>query len=195
MFSLNDFSLKYHRNGLTPYMSEETMNYHYGKHLDAYINNLNTLIAGTPYAKLSLDEIIIKSATDDNAKKIFNNAAQIFNHQFFFDGMARDKPATIPQKIIDTFGTYDNFVREFTDSAMSVFGSGWTWLVEDKGVLKIMNTANADTPIAHGMKPLLTLDIWEHAYYLDHQNRRANFVDTYMKHLIDWDVVNKLIIK
>lgn len=191
MFALEQFPLPYERNALAPYMSQETINYHYGKHLDTYIKNLNNLIAGTDYADMALEDIIVKSANDTNAQKIFNNSAQVFNHNFFFNIMARDNGSVVPSKIIDSFGSQERFFEEFKANALAVFGSGWTWLVDDNGALRIINTANADTPIAHGMKPVLTLDVWEHAYYLDHQNRRADFIDVFLNHLVNWDVVEK----
>lgn len=191
MFSLDQFPLPYERNALEPYMSEETINYHYGKHLDTYIKNLNSLIVGTDYADQDLQDIIVKSAKDPNATKIFNNSAQVFNHNFFFNIMARDNGSTLPPKIIESFGSQEHFFEQFKANALAVFGSGWTWLVNDNGVLKIINTANADTPIAHGLKPVLTLDVWEHAYYLDHQNRRADFIDVFLNHLVNWAVVEE----
>ena len=193
MFALENFPLKFERNGLEPYMSAETIDYHYGKHLATYIKNLNDLIAGTDYEKMELNDIIVKSARDESAKKIFNNAAQTFNHNFFFTGLAHDSATEFPQKIADAFGSREKFVEEFKTNALGVFGSGWTWLVDDNGTLKIMNTANADTPIAHGIKPIMTLDVWEHAYYLDHQNRRADFIDAYLNHLVNWDVVKSIL--
>lgn len=190
MFALEQYPLNFNRDDLAPYMSAATIDYHYGKHLDTYIKNLNGLIAGMVYENLSLDQIIIKSAADAGAQKIFNNAAQAFNHNFFFRGLARDKQAMFPEKIATAFGTKEKFFDEFKASALAVFGSGWTWLVNDMGNLKIINTPNADTPMAHGFAPLLTLDVWEHAYYLDYQNRRADFIDAFLGHLVDWDFVS-----
>lgn len=190
MFKLEQFPLLFATNELEPYMSENTINFHYGKHLATYIKNLNDLIPGTEYAKMSLDEIIIKSADDANAKKIFNNAAQIFNHDFFFRGLRRDNGSEIPADVIKAFGSKEKFIAEFKAAALGVFGSGWTWLVRDSGAIKIITTANADTPIAHGIKPLLTLDVWEHAYYLDYQNRRGDFIDAYIAHMVNWHMVD-----
>ncbi len=191
MFSLEKYPLKYARNALAPYMSEQTVDFHYGKHFDTYIKNLNTLIAGTDYEKMSLEEIVKKSATDPNGKKIFNNAGQTFNHSIFFAQMAKDNGSKMPKEIADAFGGADKFLKEFKDAAMSVFGSGWVWLSEDAGKLKIETTANADNPIAHGRKALLALDVWEHSYYLDYQNRRGDFIDAFLAHLVDWDFVVK----
>lgn len=181
MLTLEQFPLKFARDALAPYMSEETINYHYGKHLDTYIKNLNGLIAGTKYESMSLNDIIKSSEG-----KTFNNAAQVFNHDFFFRGLKKEGASAIPQKIIDAFGGRDKFFEQFKTAALSVFGSGWTWLTAD---MKIITTANADTPIAHGQIPLLTLDVWEHAYYLDYQNRRGDFIDAFLNHLVDWDFV------
>ncbi|HNY25586.1 MAG TPA: superoxide dismutase [Alphaproteobacteria bacterium] len=189
MFSLEQYPLKFKTNGLEPYMSESTVNFHYGKHLDTYIKNLNGLITGTKYEKMTLREIVSESAKDENAKKIFNNAGQVFNHDFFFGGMAKDSKAECPKRIVDEFGSREKFIEEFKAAAMVVFGSGWAWLVIDNEKLKIITTANADNPIAHGLKPVLALDVWEHSYYLDYQNKRGDFVDAFLNHLVDWDFV------
>lgn len=193
MFKLQDFPLNYPRDALAPYMSAETIDYHYGKHVDAYIKNLNGLIAITDYEKLPLENIVIKSVNDTKGQKVFNNAAQIWNHDFFFRGMARDNGSSYPSKMVETFGPPESFKEQFKNAAMSVFGSGWVWLVDDKGTLKIITTRNADTPIAHGLKPLLTLDVWEHAYYIDYRNGRGDFIDAFLNHLVNWDfVVNNM---
>ena len=164
------------------------MEFHYGKHHKAYVDNLNKLIAGTPFADLSLEEIIKETAGNEKFQAIFNNAAQAWNHNFFWHCMSADggkaPKGVLLKKIEDAFGSYDQFCEDFTNAAVSQFGSGWAWLVEDKdGKLSIMKTANADTPLAHGLKALLTVDVWEHAYYLDYQNRRADFVKTFLTHL------------
>lgn len=189
MFSIDQYPLNFPHDALAPYMSADTINFHYGKHLATYIKNLNDLIAGTDYDGMALDDIIKKSSVDTNATKIFNNAAQVFNHNFFFAGMRRDTGAQVPTKIANAFGSADKFLDEFRAAALGVFGSGWAWLVDDGGNLRIITTANADTPIAHGMRPILTIDVWEHAYYFDYQNRRADFIDAYLAHLVDWDWV------
>lgn len=189
MFSLQQYPLPYAAGALAPYMSEDTLNYHHGKHLATYIKNLNDLIKGTGYEKVSLDEIITQSAGRASEKKIFNNAAQVYNHDFFFRGLRPNGGGAVPGQIADSFGGADKFREEFKAAALSVFGSGWTWLVRDGGALKIITTANADTPIAHGLKPVMTIDVWEHAYYLDYQNRRAEFIDNYLDHLVNWDFV------
>lgn len=192
MFTLAQFPLPYTYDALAPYMSEQTLELHHGKHVATYIKNLNDLIKDTPYESVSLYEII-NTATNDkenpNAQKIFNNAAQVFNHDFFFNGMCRDCDGKIPDEIANAFGGDENFRQQFKSAATSLFGSGYTWLVRDGNELKIINLPNADTPIAHNMKPILNLDVWEHAYYVDYQNKRADFVDNYLNHLVDWNTV------
>lgn len=189
MFSLQQYPLPYASDALAPYMSAETLDYHHGKHLATYIKNLNDLIAGTDYENMPLVDIIKVSATRPDDVKIFNNAAQVYNHNFFFQGLTPNGGGAIPDAVTDAFGGADKFRDAFRTAALSVFGSGWTWLVRDGNGLKIITTANADTPIAHGMTPLMTLDVWEHAYYLDYQNRRAEFIDAYLDNLVNWDYV------
>ncbi|MBR2012207.1 MAG: superoxide dismutase [Alphaproteobacteria bacterium] len=192
MFTLSQFPLPYAYGALAPYMSPETLELHHGKHLATYIKNLNDLIENTPYESVELYEIIKSSAADKqnpNAQKIYNNAAQIFNHDFFFKGMCNDCNGQIPSEIANAFGSADEFKKQFKNAATSLFGSGYTWLVRDGEDLKIINMQNADTPIAYNMVPLLNLDVWEHAYYVDYQNRRADFIDNYLEHLVDWGQV------
>lgn len=189
MFALNQFPLQFAEDALAPYMSAQTLNCHHGKHLATYIKNLNDLSAGTRYADMPLMEIITESARDDAAKKIFNNAAQVFNHDFFFKCLTPNGGGEIPREITDVFGGADHFVSEFKTAAAGVFGSGWAWVVRDGDAIRIMTTANADTPVAHGITPLLALDVWEHAYYLDYQNRRADFIDAFLAHMVNWDFV------
>lgn len=189
MFNLNDFPLPFRETDMEPYMSAETIRFHYGKHLATYIANLNKLIAGTKYADMDLHEIIINSVNDESAEKIFNNAAQVFNHEFFFNCLGRGNNAT-PDIISDAFGGVAEFKEKFRLIANSVFGSGWVWLTHDnESGFDIIATRNADTPIAHGKKTVLALDLWEHAYYLDFQNRRADFIDTFLDSMIDWKFV------
>lgn len=172
-------------------MSAATIGFHHGKHLDTYIKNLNGLITGTRYEKMSLHEIVIESAKDEGAKKIFNNAAQVFNHGFFFDSLIKDSKSEFPKKLTDAFGSREKFMEEFKTAALGVFGSGWAWVANENGNLKIMTTANGDNPIAHGIKPVLALDVWEHSYYLDYQNKRGDYIDAFLNHLVDWDFVAK----
>lgn len=189
MFNLNDFPLPFRETDLVPYMSVETVRLHHDKHLGTYIANTNKLIAGTKYADMDLREIIINSANDENAQKIFNNAAQIYNHEFFFNCLGRGGDTMIPDLISDAFGGAAEFKEKFKSVANDVFGSGWVWLTYDNDKFEIISTKNADTPIAHGKKPALTLDLWEHAYYMDYQNRRSDFIDAFLESLIDWKFV------
>ena len=183
--------LKFAPNALSPYMSEETINFHHGKHHKTYIDNLNQLIAGTKFEDMSLQQIIKESSYNIEHVAIFNNAAQVFNHNFFFECISPNgnkKPEHILlKKIEDTFGSYENFETEFKTAAVSQFGSGWAWLAEDhSGRLHILKTSNADNPLTRDMSPLMTVDVWEHAYYLDYQNRRAAYIDNFLNHLINW---------
>ncbi len=191
MFTLTQFPLPYATDALAPYISADTLETHHGKHVATYIKNLNELIANTPYEKVSLHEIIKQSAEKPSDAKIFNNAAQIYNHDFFFQGMCPNCDGTMPDEIVQAFGGAENFRNAFKSAASSVFGSGYTWLVRDNGQLKIVNTTNADTPIAYDMKPIMNLDLWEHAYYLDYKNKRGDFIDNYLDHLVNWDFVSE----
>ena len=194
MFSIEEFPLRFESNAMEPFMSAKTFEFHHGKHLAAYINNLNGLIAGTKYANMPLEQIIIDSVDIPAEKKIFNNAAQTWNHNFFFGSMARDKKSAVPEVILDTFGGIEKFKADFSAAAAGLFGSGWAWLVIDAtGKIAIETTANADTPIAHGKRALLGLDVWEHAYYLDYQNRRVDFISAFLDHLVDWTIVEERI--
>lgn len=184
--------LPYEMNALEPYISQNTMEYHYGKHHRTYVDNLNKLIKDTEFAEnQSLESIIISTVDKPAYTAIFNNAAQAWNHDFFWKSMKPNgggRPqGEMLKKIERDFGSYDNFRQEFKNAAIGQFGSGWAWLVEKDGNLMVMKTANADTPLAHGLKPIITVDVWEHAYYLDYQNRRADFVDAYLDHLVNWN--------
>jgi Fe-Mn family superoxide dismutase len=191
MFTLSQYPLPYTTYELAPYISQETIETHHGKHVATYIDNLNKLIENTPYQEVSMIDIIQTSANNPADKKIFNNAAQIYNHNFFFSGMCPKCNTKIPQEIINAFGSEQKFKQEFKSAATSLFGSGYTWLVRDGDILKIINTKDADTPIIHNMKPILTLDVWEHAYYLDYKNKRADFVDAFLDNLVNWDFVSE----
>lgn len=177
--------LHYAHDALAPLMSSETIDYHYGKHLRGYVDNLNRLIVSTPYEGLTLDQLVVQS---DGA--LFNNAAQVWNHTLFFDGLTPSQgeiPDGLEHAIVRDFGSVEEFRRQFTQAANSLFGSGWVWLVEnDKGELSIITTTNADNPLRRGLNPLLTLDVWEHAYYIDHRNRRADFIEAWWG-LVDWE--------
>ncbi len=186
--------LPYAKDALAPVISPNTLEFHYGKHHKAYVDNLVKLIAGTDLADANLETIIKKVAGDSAKAGIFNNAAQAWNHTFYWKSLKRGgggaPTAAVAAKITSTWGTYEKFAEELKNAGATQFGSGWAWLVLDGGQLKITKTANADTPIAHGQKPLLTIDVWEHAYYLDYQNRRPDYLTAVIGKLINWDFVN-----
>ncbi len=188
-------TLPYAANALEPHISERTLGFHHGKHHAAYVTNGNNLIKDTPLASLPIEEIIKTVAGDSSKQGIFNNAAQVWNHTFFWNcmrpGGGGQPSGELGKKIDAAFGSFDKFRDEFKTAAVTQFGSGWAWLVEDAGALKVVKTANADLPLAHGQKALLTVDVWEHAYYLDYQNRRPDFVQTFIDHLINWDFVQQ----
>ena len=177
--------LPFARDALKTYLSQETIDYHYGKHHQTYVNNLNKLIAGTEFEKKSLEDIIRTSTGG-----IFNNAAQHWNHTFYWQCLTSSASSSQPNSelfvaINQTYGTFEKFKEEFTKSALALFGSGWTWLVKDKnGMITIVNTSNAGNPLTEGYVPLLTCDVWEHAYYIDYRNSRANYLESY------WNIVN-----
>jgi Fe-Mn family superoxide dismutase len=191
--------LPYAKDALAPHISAKTLDFHYGKHHAGYVEKLNELIAETELAKDKLEDIIKKTSNAPSKSAIFNNAAQAWNHTFYWQSMKPNggggaRSGAIAEKLKSDFGCYDKFVEEFKTAGVSQFGSGWAWLVLKEGKLEVMKTSNADTPIAHGLKPLLTVDVWEHAYYLDYQNRRADYLDMYIKNLINWDFVNSLLV-
>ena len=183
--------LPYAENALEPVITAKTMSFHYGKHHKTYVDNLNKLIAGTEYADLSLEKIITSTAGKPERIAIFNNAAQTWNHTFYWKSMTPkgggEPPAALKKKIEAAFGSVDACKKELASTAVSQFGSGWAWLVLEGGMLKIVKTANADDPLTTGMKPLLTIDVWEHAYYLDYQNRRADYANAVLDKLINWE--------
>ena len=181
--------LPYSKEALAPHMSQETLEYHHGKHHNAYVNNLNNLIKGTKYENMSLEEIIMSSEGP-----VFNNAAQIWNHTFFWNSLSPKGGGEANGKALEAitkeWGSFEKFKEEFTKSAVSNFGAGWTWLVKNKdGKLAIVNTSNAQTPITTGATALLTVDVWEHAYYIDYRNERPKFINGFWA-LANWDFVN-----
>ena len=186
--------LPYSKNALAPYISEQTIDFHYGKHHQTYVTNLNNLLQGTENESKTLEEIVNMSFAKPDMVGVFNNSAQVWNHTFFWNCMKANgggvPTGRIAEKINMTFGSYENFAAEFKQAALGQFGSGWAWLVQEGDVIKITKTANADLPMVHGQTALLTCDVWEHAYYLDYQNRRADFVQKFLEHLVDWDFVN-----
>jgi superoxide dismutase, Fe-Mn family len=183
--------LPYAEDALAPVVSAKTISFHYGKHHKAYVDKLNELIEGTPYASLTLEEIIKKSAKDEKAKAIFNNAAQAWNHTFYWNSLKRaggGRPTgQLAQRIESDLGGYEQFRKDFANTAVTQFGSGWAWLVLDGGRLKLVKTSNADVPLTKGQVPLLTVDVWEHAYYLDYQNRRPDYAHAVIDKLLNWD--------
>ncbi len=184
-------ALPYADNALAPVISANTIGFHYGKHHKTYVDNLNKLIPDTEYAELPLEKIITLTAGKADKIAIFNNAAQTWNHTFYWHSLAPkgggEPPAALKHKIEAAFGSVDACKKELATAATTQFGSGWAWLVADAGKLKVVKTANAETPISTGAKPLLTIDVWEHAYYLDYQNRRADYVNAVLDKLINWN--------
>lgn len=190
-FSLPE--LPYAMDALAPQMSKETLEFHYGKHHKTYVDKLNGMLDGTAYGSMSLEDVIT-SSREKKDSKVFNNAAQIWNHTFFWNGLTPggSKPsAKLSEKLSTAFGSMDGFKTKFTDTAVNTFGSGWAWLVQDaSGGLKVISTSNAENPLGTGDKALLTVDVWEHAYYIDHRNARPKFLDAFWS-LVNWDFVEK----
>lgn len=189
MYTLPD--LPYDLNALEPHISARTLEFHYGKHHQAYVNNLNKLIAGTPLEGQPLEDVIKQSAGKADKVGIFNNAAQVWNHTFYWKSM---KPAgggeptgRLRELIEENFDDLASFEEQFKQAAVTQFGSGWAWLVYGDGKVEIVKTSNADTPLVSGKTPLLTCDVWEHAYYLDYQNRRPDYVEHFFSDLVNWD--------
>jgi Fe-Mn family superoxide dismutase len=185
--------LPYDKNALEPHISAKTLEFHHGKHHNAYVTKLNELVKDTPHESQDLETIIKETFGDASKSKIFNNGAQVWNHTFFWNCM---KPAgggaptgDVASAIDASFGSLDKFKEEFKDACVTQFGSGWGWLAVDNGKVTVMKTPNAENPMAHGKTALLTCDVWEHAYYLDYQNRRPDFVQAFMDNLINWDFV------
>ena len=182
--------LPYAIDALAPHISQETLEFHHGKHHQAYVTNLNNLVAGTADENASLEDIIMKA---DGG--MFNNAAQIWNHTFYWSSMAPGgggaPSGEVADRINSAFGSYDDFAAKFKEAAATQFGSGWAWLVDDGSKLDVIKTANADLPMKHGAKALLTIDVWEHAYYIDFRNARPNYIRTFLDSLVNWDFVAK----
>jgi superoxide dismutase, Fe-Mn family len=184
-------SLPFESGALEPYYSAQTLSFHHGKHHKAYVDNLNKLIAGTELEGKALEEIIQATAGDAARAGVFNNAAQVWNHTFFWHSMkpgGGGKPEGELARLIEaSFGSYEAFAEQFKATAVGRFGSGWGWLVLEEGGLKVVNTLNAETPMTQGQTALLTVDVWEHAYYLDYQNRRPDYVQAFLDHLANWE--------
>jgi Fe-Mn family superoxide dismutase len=186
--------LPFEKDALAPYISANTLEFHYGKHHKAYVDNANKLLENTPLAEKSLEEIIKAAAADSSKAGLFNNASQVWNHTFYWNSLKPNgggKPyGKIADKINSDFGSFEKFAEEFKNAGVTQFGSGWAWLVLQDGKLKIVKTPNADTPIIHSQKPLITCDVWEHAYYLDYQNRRPDYLGVFLDKLVNWDFAN-----
>ena len=181
-------ALPYAKDALAPVISQETIEYHYGKHHQTYVTNLNNLIKDTEFENSTLEEIILKSSGG-----IFNNAAQVWNHTFYWNGFKPNGGGTpsgeLAAAIDKAFGSFDEFKKQFTQKAITTFGSGWAWLVKNKdGSLSLESTSNAATPLTSGQKPLLTIDVWEHAYYVDYRNARAKYAEEFWS-IVNWDFV------
>jgi len=183
-FSLPE--LPYAKDALAPHISAETLEYHHGKHHKAYVDNLNKLLEGKPEASKTLEEIIM--ASDGG---VFNNAAQVWNHTFYWHSMKPNGGGLPTGELADAinrdFGSFDKFKEEFAAAGATQFGSGWAWLVLDAGKLRVTKTPNADLPMKHGQKAILTMDVWEHAYYIDFRNARPKYIETFLNSLVNWD--------
>ena len=183
--------LPWAEGALAPVISANTIGFHYGKHHQGYVTNLNKLTAGTPMADQSLEQIVRATAGKADQAAIFNNAAQVWNHTFYWQslkpGGGGEPPAALKAKMEASFGSVEACRKELTTAATSQFGSGWAWLVADGDALKVVKTGNAETPLTGAMRPLVTIDVWEHAYYLDYQNRRADYVAAVLDKLINWE--------
>jgi Fe-Mn family superoxide dismutase len=179
-------ALPYDKSALAPHLSSETLDTHHGKHHNAYVTNLNKLLEGKPEANKSLEDIILGSDGP-----VFNNAAQIWNHTFYWSSMKPNGGGVPTGELLAAlqrdFGSFDKFKEELSNAAATQFGSGWAWLVLDKGKLAVTKTSNADLPLKHGQKALLTIDVWEHAYYIDYRNLRPKYIETFLQHLVNWD--------
>ncbi|HNV12720.1 MAG TPA: superoxide dismutase [bacterium] len=191
--SLNFFKIPYKKNDLEPFLSSETLTFHHEKHHKTYFDNLQNLIKGSELENKSLEEIIIISSSDEKLKSVYNNAAQVFNHDFYFRSLKRENnPSDYFINLINkNFGSWNNFLEEFKKKSLSQFGSGWVWLVLNNDKLEIISTSNADNPLILGLKPLMTIDVWEHAYYIDYRNLRGDYVSGLLNNLIDWSFVEQ----
>lgn len=184
-------ALPYDKTALEPHISKSTLEFHYGKHHAAYVTNYNKAVAGTELDSKPIEEVITAIAGDASKAGIFNNAAQAWNHTFYWNSLKPNGGGTptgaLADKIKADFGSFENFVTEFKQAGATQFGSGWAWLVLDNGTLKVTKTPNADNPLTAGQVPLLTMDVWEHAYYLDYQNKRPDYIETFITKLVNWD--------
>ncbi len=188
-------ALPFPEAALEPVISAKTIGFHFGKHTALYYANTAKMVAGKPLAAMPLDKIVLEAAKDPSAMALFNNAAQAWNHTFYWNGIKPGGGGAPTGKVLEAingaFGGFEAFKKEFTDTAVGQFGSGWAWLVKEEGKLKVVKTANAATPMTSNQVALLTVDVWEHAYYLDYQNRRADYVTAFLDKLVNWDFVAK----
>ncbi|MGE5425937.1 MAG: superoxide dismutase [Bacillota bacterium] len=193
MFTLKP--LPYASDSLAPHISKKTMELHHDKHHKTYIDNLNALIKDTPMADMILEEIIRQSANDETRVSLFNNAGQTYNHYFFWDSLRPAGGSPMPESLLKLverdFGGFDKMVEEYKATALGQFGSGWAWLVLDNGKLRVMKTSNGEPVFLREVTPLLALDVWEHSYYLDYENRRADYLEAVLKNLMNWDFAAK----
>jgi superoxide dismutase, Fe-Mn family len=184
-------ALPYPQNALDPVISAKTLGFHYGKHHKTYVETLNKLIAGTEFADMPLDQIVKATSGKSDYTAIFNNAAQTWNHTFYWRSLkpngGGEPPATVKRLVESSFGSVEACKKELASAAVGQFGSGWAWLVQDGAKLKVVKTGDAETPLTGAAKPLLTLDVWEHAYYLDYQNRRVDYVNAVLEKLVNWE--------
>ena len=187
--------LPYAYGALEPYMSQKTLEFHHDRHHATYVSTLNTLVKGTALADTSLEDLILTTAHDPSKALIFNNASQVWNHAFFWHcmkpGGGGQPSGVLAEKLNDRFGSFDQFVNEFKSAGVFQFGSGYVWLVLDRDELKVVKTGDATNPMVHQQIPLLSCDVWEHAYYLDFQNRRPDFLQAFLEHLVNWDFVTQ----
>jgi Fe-Mn family superoxide dismutase len=188
-------ALPYARNALAPHISESTLNFHYGKHHQAYVDNLNKLVAGTPMEGQPLEEVVRQSWAEKKMP-VFNNSGQVWNHTFYWHSMkpkgGGEPTGLVADGIKKAWGSYDDFKKAFAEAGATQFGSGWAWLVLNNGKLEVRKTPNAETPLTEkGVTPILTMDVWEHAYYLDFQNARPKYIDTFLNELVNWDFANQ----
>jgi superoxide dismutase, Fe-Mn family len=185
-------ALPFAHDALEPVISAKTLSFHYDKHHKGYVDKLNSLVVGTPFADLSLEDLIVQTAGKTEHAAIFNNAAQAWNHTFYWRSLAPNGggdrvPTALHEKIRTSFGTLTKLKEQFVQAAIEQFGSGWAWLVLDSAELRVIKTGNSDDPLPKQLKPLLTIDVWEHAYYLDYQNRRADYAHAILDRLINWE--------
>ena len=187
-------ALPYDYTALDPYISKSTLEFHHDKHHAAYVNNYNGLVKDTPFDSQAIEDVIKAVAGDASKAGIFNNAAQAWNHTFYWNSIKPNGGGTptgaLAEKITADFGSFEAFVDEFKKAGATQFGSGWAWLVLDGGTLKVTKTGNAENPLTTGATPLLTMDVWEHAYYLDYQNRRPDYINDFLTKLVNWDFVS-----